>query len=124
MKNIKLPLPPALRARIIALQHTLDGQSNLAHAGEILEEIAQFYTGRLVPVIAAELRPLCSQPHQAVTLARGAECVLILPQLRARAKMQAHIPPTPANIDWLKRIFERTLRGQLHLGFDNEQEEA
>lgn len=97
---------------------------NLREAGEILDEIVEFYVHNLVPLIALELSPLCSQNHQAVVMARMAECVLILPQLRARARALWQTPATPANLRWLNQIFHRALRGQLHLGFDAQKEAA
>jgi hypothetical protein len=51
-------------------------------------------------------------------MARAAECVLILPSLRARARDQWQTPPTQGNVAWLNQIFDRALRGQPHLGFD------
>ena len=115
-----------IRRRIELLENLMLAEPadlvTLQGAGEILDEIVEFYVHNLVPLIAAELAPLCSQHHQAVHMARMAECVLILPQLRGRARALWQTPARTGNVEWLNQIFARALRGQLHLGFDGQTE--
>src|ERR1700677_124824 len=115
-----------IRRRIELLENLMLAEPadlvTLQGAGEILDEIVEFYVHNLVPVIAAELSPLCSQHHQALHMARMAECVLIPPQLRGRARALWQTPARTGNVEWLNQIFARALRGQLHLGFDGQTE--
>jgi uncharacterized coiled-coil protein SlyX len=115
----------SLRRRLLELDNQTVGRKtvSLAEAGGLLEGVVAHYSENLVPAIASRLAPLCSQPQQAVAMARAAECVLILPSLRVRARDQWQTPATPGNVAWLNQIFDRALRGQPHLGFDSPEDQ-
>jgi hypothetical protein len=108
-----------LRAEVAGLKPI-----KLYGAGGIIQDLVRFYLKSLPEVIADFIQPICPTRHKALTAVKFCDAYTVLWNIRDWGNSINSENANPSNIEQLKSILNRALRGQPHLGADAPQAEA
>lgn len=109
-----------VNAKLNELRTMLDNLKpvTLFGAAEILTDVTRHYFAYLPDAIADFLESLCPTRHRAVMVAKMCECYTVLHSIRNWSFTVNSENAASGNVNRVRAVLQRALRGQAHLGAD------